>query len=793
MHIGFALWCLLTLASVLIIINEFNGSRDFDSSIMALLPKAGQTPLEVMAERNIVTSGDRKLLLLFSRNNTALDSDNGTSYFQHLEHSYQLLLDSAAFTAIDAKVDPQTLDRIQAFYLPYRYQLVTDKDLTALQDSDLQLAKNSAALIFSPLVSSLRTNLDQDPLQLFHNWQQSLLINNKAGMENRWLKYSHEGTDYFLMVLQLHPEIYDIDYQRQVLNTLDRVKQQLPSGISMLSSGLIIHAAYAANNAEKEISTIGVGSACAILVLLWLSFGQLGKVFLAFLPIVSGFTFSLAVNLLIFPQLHLITLVFGATLVGVAMDYSLHILCAGRHWRHIRVGLLLGLISSCIAYGAMTMTPFPGLRQMALFSVAGLTGAWLTALLALPYLQQTTSSRSPGMQQRMLDGLRILYRLWPRIQNPISYLVVLICLAVLLLLLSRAPVDDSLRSLQTSPPQLLQQDQQVQNIIGAINPGYYFILRATNTESLLQLEERFREDLTRAIQQGQLQHYHATSNYLPSLQRQQRSYQANFDLYNRNNQILAEWAALTGLAELATEATKQFSATANTPLMHQDWQQSPLIELTAHLWLGELPPGISRGGVASLIQLGGVNDVSSLAELAKTETAADNDILFVNRPAAIANILAQYREQMSLWLVFAYPLIALLLVMRYRRRCWRIVAVPAFASLLTVALLSALSIPLTLFHVLALLLVLGIGMDSAILLLDANRRNQQEYLHSWLAVSLASITTLLAFGLLSLSNTPVLQFFGQTVMIGIICVWLLAPVFTRLHPSPISTIGTENK
>uniref|UniRef100_UPI003F6B05CD hypothetical protein n=1 Tax=Pseudomaricurvus sp. TaxID=2004510 RepID=UPI003F6B05CD len=67
-----------------------------------------------------------------------------------------------------------------------------------------------------------------------------------------------------------------------------------------------------------------------------------------------------------------------------------------------------------------------------------------------------------------------------------------------------------------------------------------------------------------------------------------------------------------------------------------------------------------------------------------------------------------------------------------------------------------------------------IGLDSSIFLYDSNCS-----VHTWLAVTLSSLTTLLAFGLLTLSATPVLHFFGQTVLIGIVCVWLIAPMFSR--------------
>ena len=114
----------------------------------------------------------------------------------------------------------------------------------------------------------------------------------------------------------------------------------------------------------------------------------------------------------------------------------------------------------------------------------------------------------------------------------------------------------------------------------------------------------------------------------------------------------------------------------------------------------------------------------------------------------------------------------MLLSLRYGRRAWRVMMAPALASIIVLAILTLCGIAVSIFHSLALLLVLGIGLDASIFLHDSQKSPS-----AWLAVSLSSLTTLLAFGLLALSSTPILQFFGITVLLGIICLFVLAPCF----------------
>ncbi|MFX5522300.1 hypothetical protein ABTD78_23820, partial [Acinetobacter baumannii] len=79
-------------------------------------------------------------------------------------------------------------------------------------------------------------------------------------------------------------------------------------------------------------------------------------------------------------------------------------------------------------------------------------------------------------------------------------------------------------------------------------------------------------------------------------------------------------------------------------------------------------------------------------------------------------VLRQYRITMGWALLCAYAAIFALLALRYRRRAWRALAPPLLASLLTLGLFGWLGLPLQLFHVLAGLLVLGLGVDYGIFL-----------------------------------------------------------------------------
>ncbi|HEY1086356.1 MAG TPA: hypothetical protein VGE37_01635, partial [Archangium sp.] len=149
-------------------------------------------------------------------------------------------------------------------------------------------------------------------------------------------------------------------------------------------------------------------------------------------------------------------------------------------------------------------------------------------------------------------------------------------------------------------------------------------------------------------------------------------------------------------------------------------------------------------------------------------------VRFVDRTADLSSIMQRWRTGMTELLVVGYAIIFAALWWRFRGRAWRALLPTLVASALAMATVGFLGEPMTLFHVLALWLLLGMGVDYGIFL--------QEHEHggeAWLAVGLGAVSTLLSFGLLAVSTTPAIHAFGVTLGVGVTLVWLISPMPAR--------------
>jgi predicted exporter len=132
--------------------------------------------------------------------------------------------------------------------------------------------------------------------------------------------------------------------------------------------------------------------------------------------------------------------------------------------------------------------------------------------------------------------------------------------------------------------------------------------------------------------------------------------------------------------------------------------------------------------------------------------------------------------------LLGWGLVAIALVLAFGLRSIRLVGrvfAPILCSLIVVAaVLLGSGEPLSLFHVATFLLVIGLGLDYA-LFLNRPEGTEAERIRTYFGLLVCSTTTILVFGVLAFSSTPVLHAIGVTAACGSVCCLLLAGMMAR--------------
>jgi len=339
----------------------------------------------------------------------------------------------------------------------------------------------------------------------------------------------------------------------------------------------------------------------------------------------------------------------------------------------------------------------------------------------------------------------------------------------------RLTASDDVRLLQTADAAVMAEEVQIRDLIGRNLASQFLLIEGRDPGDYLRREEALTAKLRGLQAAGKLDGYLAISDFIASPQRRAENRALLTEFVAGQYNALDRIARQVGLPEKARDAyLGTFEAAANAPAPGiADWLAHPVSQPHRHLWLGA-----SERGVVGVVGLRGVYDMDAVRSLA----AIDARIHFVDPAGDISELFGQYRRQ-TIWLtLFSYGVVLLILILRYGAvGGLLVIAPPAIAAFVTLGALGFVGVPISLFNVMALLLVLGIGVDYSLFFRETGADNPT----TLLAIALSSVTTLLAFGLLAFSATTAIHAFGLTVLVGIFAAFLLSPMSGWLRPAQV--------
>lgn len=742
-----------------------------ETDILKLLPQTQADPLTEQAYRQFESAAGRKTVFMVGH-------ADGKVAKKGAEQLFSAMNNSGLFSEISYRIQPERAEKTYQIYSPHRHSLLSAEHREALLKDRPDLLSQQALKTLTSPISVSSASLTDDPLFTFLEFLKEL--QSQAGsftIEGDLLLADFQDKKYVILVGALEDNAFSLSAQSRFKAFDNQARLTLKStdpALELLSAGVIHHAIAGTDSARQDISTIGLGSLLGLILLILLAFRSLNPLWVSVIPILAGCTAALCACIWIFGNVHLFTLVFGSSLIGVSIDYSFHYLAerqsAGPDWdpqlglKHILPGVTLGLLTSLAAYLALAVAPFSGLQQIAIFSAVGLLSAFLTVVLWYPIFLKKGVQRHKSITFLLSQSYVELWqrhkpRHWP-------FGCVMIGLALTAYLFTHLAADDDIRSLQSSPERIVSEENLVKDIVGTSSGSQFFVVRGATEDEVLTTEERLTEILDEQVQQQYLKRYRAISKVLPSPSRQKENYRLlQKQVLSPNSVLVSYLEEMEFEQEIIDNYRLAFQDDQKPVLTVNQWLESPLKDLYAALWM----PGNDEGEHASIVILDGVKDVQHFQTLAEQIPQAT----FVSRADDISGVLKTYRE-LSSWLVAAaYGTIFLMLLFRYPwRLALTVILPPLIAGLAAVAVSTVLGVTLNLFNTLALVLVLGIGIDYTIFFAEQTA-DKATTMH---AILLSAVTTILSFGLLALSGTPVISSFGLMVFVGIVVSLLLSPL-----------------
>jgi len=744
--------CLLLAAALSFLLPR----SQLNSSVLALLPQQNLGAAPPALQQGFMQRLDRQLVWLVSPGEQD-DPQVAAWWLAQLRALPDL-------KQVQGDLDGQQQQQWGRFAWQHRNGLIDEVTRDRLQNGGEAQADWLLAQLFSAFSGVSSKELQGDPMMLVRGSQLALAQNaGRMTLHDGWLTVKDaQGQQWYFLHGELANNAFSMQQSHALVTRLSALEQQLKSRwpqAKLLTRGTVLFSDNASQRAQHDVKTLGSVTLGGVVLLVLLVFRSLRPLLLTVTSVAIGAMAGTVMTLLCFGELHLMTLVMSLSIVGISADYTLYYLTERmvhgdqqtpwQSLRKVRGTLLLALATTAIAWLLMLLAPFPGLRQLAVFAASGLTASCLTVILIYPWLVRGLPVRPVPLMVPLARWLAA----WRR-QRGLRVGLPMAMAIFALAGIAQLKVDDDIAHLQSAPAHLLEQDRQLATLTGQRADQTWFVVWGDDAQQTLQRLEKLAPDLQQAQQQGWLQHYRLLP--LTSLAQQQRDLQ----LLKQAAPNITARLQQAGITLPAPDLTPM-------PVTPEAWLASPLSEGWRLLWL-TLPDG--RSGV--LIPTSGVKNSAALAELTKQHPG----VSWIDRKSGYDSLFSFWRTLLSGLLALALLLITLSFVLRLGLKAGLRSALPSVLSLaMALATLGWIGASLNLFALLALILVLGIGINYTLFFSNP----QGTPLTSLLAVSLAMITTLLTLGMLVFSSTSAIASFGTVLCSGIFSAFLLSPLAMR--------------
>ncbi len=684
---------------------------------------------------------------------------------------------------VRSALDETELEALYRLYFPRRHYFLSEdpERLLPARLGESALRERARLLtrrLASPASSFFEPLASEDPLGAFEGLIARLRADESVLRVEQGQFVTRDGR-FAIVLLRTRSSAFDSAAQGRLLDdlaaTFDAIATRRGHELVLERSAVGAFAVAAERSIKADVTAIAACSVIGVAGLFVLFIGSLRGFLITSVPPLAGILAATTLGLLVFGDLDGLTMAFGASLMGIAIDYSNHLLIhhglanppEAPERTAVRLGpsLRLGALTTVASFVGLGVTAFPAFRQMSFFAITGVLTALAVSLLVLPSLL----ANAPPLPARSRRAAAVLGAFFDRVRGlPRAVLIAPLALGSLCVLaIPGLEWSDDMSSLMPVDPEILEEDRRVRQRVLRLETSRFVIGLAADEASAVALNDAIHARLVAAVSQGALDGTRSLHGLLWSENLQRRNLAiltGDADLYRRVDEAFAREGFRPGAFRRFGDAL----ARAPAPVLRlADLRDSPLSTL--------VEPFVFDVGdqVAVVTYLRGLRDPDAVV------AALDglDGVYSLDQRSLVDEIYREFRQTTLRQILVGSVLVVGLLAFRYR--AWRPVIAAALPSavvaLVILGGLSVAGVKPNLVHVMSLVMVMGMGVDYGIFCVDSVAAGRA-FGATLLSLLISCLTTALVFGTLAFSSQPTLQAIGVTTGIGILLSYLLAPV-----------------
>lgn len=738
------LWLIVHLSVFLIFLFRFDYRAKIETNFLSIAPKFEeskdfQNSIETFFLQN---SSEVKILVeseyFDEAKSSAIEIEN------YIKENYRNVI---------VNLYTKNYEYILETVIKYKYQLISKeiRDLL-LNNQGEKIAENGIANFYSPFFIPIIDNIEEDPFFVLNSKLMELLKNNSNVETRDGISFvNYEEKFNVLLTIEI-PKKFDnmifFDELTELLNKIENDKE-----IKIYISGVPIHAYYSQKSAQREITIISTVSLVFICLIFLILFKSIKPYIISTISIALAAASSFFLLSILLDSIHIFTFVFGTSLIGISLDYSIHFIT---EWynekdkkevlKKILPSMSLSFITTISSYFALSLTSLSLLKQIALFSIFGLTSCFFTVIIIYPFILKKDNR---FLRENILNKSKSILHNYVNFLNINFFLFFTIFIILISIInIQKLKINFSPNQLYNAPDFLIESEMEIYKRLNSPLSKNIIISKGNSLSEALETEETLENYFV---------NYSAISKIFYSKNRQRE----NIKLIENNLMpLLKNQTQYLGFDdEVYNKIKSEFESTKNEVLNIEDLIES----------VSEFKKLIVKNNEKYFI-------ISTTDETNSKIIESENLKIF-NINLEINEALNKTAKTAIKTAIIAYLIIfSFMIIFFNRKHAIAIIVIQIISIFVNLNIHSIFNLTINIFSIFALILSIGISVDYCIFFSKSKAKKEVTFL----AIFLSMITTALSFGTLAFSGFIPVKSFGLFLFIGILTAFLLSPVLLKI-------------
>ncbi len=720
---------------------------------------------------NIKREPNSKVSDITAYANTFLDSlAKESDYIKNIQGK---ISDTTIFNTIDF-----IYENLPLFLEESDYKIIEQK---ITRDSLESITKQNYKTLISPTGIVAKKTILKDPLGLSFiamKKLQSLGVGDDFVLKDGFL-LSKDEQHILLFVTPKYPSSEtdkNTVFSKSLYKIQDHLNAQFKGKVSSEYFGAALVAVANANQIKKDIQfTVGIALTLLLVILIFF-YRKLTVPIVLFLPTVFGGLVSIAILYLLRGKISAISLGIGSVLLGVTLDYSLHILTHIRNNKSIKSlyvdvapSILMSSVTTASAFLCLLFIKSQALQDLGIFAAISVLGASFFALLLIPQIYK--AKKEKVSKKNILDRVAS-YQIH---KNKIVLSGIALALVVSIFTYNKVLFNTDIAKMNYEPKVLLNARNNLEALTDIGSKSIYAAAYGNNLESALQINDSIYGLLKENKNKGVLKNYSSIGALVAS-QKKQKQKIKRWKTFWGNNKHLDTQKNLIEFGNALGFKPQIFSSFYN--LLEKDFSS---LSLDAFKKINVLAIEDFIGtkedftAVTSLLKV----ETPENAQIIK-ETLKNKQTILIDRQGMNEAFLGNLKNDFNRLIGYSVLAVLVLLLLFYKSFSLTLVTgIPIFLTwFLTIGIMGLLGIEFNIFNIIISTFIFGLGVDYSIFitngLLAESRTGEKALPTHKTSILLSVITTILGVGVLVFAKHPALYTISVVSLVGILSAVLIA-------------------